>query len=102
MTGQDIITVSAAVVALVQLIKWGGLPDKAGPLVVLVLAALGVAIWVYSQDAYQRSALFDLFAGWIAVSTSAAGVFGFTRAASTAVTAMKAPPPGAAQNPTVK
>lgn len=100
MTPEAIITVSAAVVALVQLLKWGGFPDRAGPVAVLALAALGIGLWGYSVG-FARTDLFGYFAGWVTVSTSAAGVFGFTRAASTAVTATKAPPAGAAQNPTV-
>ena len=102
MNGEAIITVSAAVVALTQLAKWARLPDKFGPLAVLVLAALGVGVWVYSQGEFNREALFDLFAGWIAVATSAAGVFGFTRAAASAVISAQPPPAGGAgSNPTV-
>lgn len=92
MDGQAIIAVSAAVVALTQIVKWGGLPDKLGPVAVLILALLGVAIWGYSHGPIERAAIFDYFAGWIAVATTAAGIFGFTRAAATAVTAAKSPP----------
>lgn len=102
MDGQAILTVSAAVVGLTQIVKWGGLPDKWGPIVVLLLAAIGVAVWGYSTGTYARTQTFEYFAGWIAVATSAAGIFGFTRATSSAVTAAKAPPAGAAQNPTEK
>lgn len=101
MDGTSIITVSAAVVALTQIIKWSGLPDRLGPLAVLVLALLGVAMWGYSHGPIERTALFDYFAGWIAVATSSAGVFGFTRAAAGAVTSAKSPPGGGAgSNPT--
>lgn len=102
MNGQAVITVSAAVVALTQLAKWAGLPDKIGPLAVLVLSLLGVAFWGWSTGDVTRASSFGYFAGWIAVSTSAAGVFGFTRASGDAVAKMTAPPAGAAQNPTVK
>lgn len=103
MDGTAIITVSAAVVALTQLVKWAGLPDKAGPLAVMGLSLFGVVFWGYSVGTFERMKAFEYFAGWIAVSTSAAGVFGFTRAANTAVTAAKAPPGGAAgSSPTVK
>jgi hypothetical protein len=103
MNGEAIITVSAAVVALTQLLKWAGVPDKWGALVVVLLAAIGVAVWAFSQDLIlERADLWPYFAGWIAVATSAAGVFGFTRAAASAVTAAKPPPlGGAVQNPTV-
>lgn len=101
MTGEAIVTVSAAVVALTQLLKWSrAVPDRWGALAVLVLAALGVGLWAYSAGSYQRADTWMYFSGWVAVSTSAAGVFGFTRAASSAVTAAKAPPPGAGSEPT--
>lgn len=103
MDGQAILTVSAAVVALTQLLKWGGIPDKVGPLAVLALAALGVAFWGYADGTFTRTVAFEYFAGWIAVATSAAGVFGFTRASTSAVTAAKAPPSsGAGSSPTIK
>lgn len=104
MDGEAIVTVSAAVVALVQLLKWGGIPDRLGALAVLVLAAVGIAIWEWSEGGtFERTQAFQYFAGWIAVATSAAGIFGFTRAASGAVSSMKPPPAsGAGTNVTVK
>lgn len=103
MDGGAIVSVSAAVVALVQLIKWAGVSDKLGPIAVMVASLLGVLLWGYSEGTYERTRLFAYFAGWIAVTTSAAGIFGFTRAASTAVTSMKEPPKGGAgSSPTVK
>lgn len=95
MSGEAIITVSAATVALTQLVKWAGLPDRWGPLAVVLLAALGVALWVYTQGELSRAAAFDVFAGWVAVATSAAGVFGFSRAAADTLTKMTPPPSGA-------
>ncbi len=101
MDAQAIISVSAAVVALVQLVKWAGLPDKAGPLVVLVFAVIGVALWAYSENNFTRETSFDYFAGWIAVALGSAGTFGFTRAAASAVISAKPPPAGGAgDNPT--
>jgi O-antigen/teichoic acid export membrane protein len=100
MEGDAIVTVSAAVFALTQLIKWTGLPDRWGPASVLVLAALGVGIWVYSQGDFMREDAFELFAAWVAVATSAAGVFGFSRAAAGVVTSLTHPPTGAGQEPT--
>jgi O-antigen/teichoic acid export membrane protein len=103
MDGQAILTVSAAVVALTQIVKWGGVNDKLGPIVVLILAAIGVAFWGYAEGSFERTKAFEYFAAWVAVATAAAGVFGFTRAASTAVTAASAPPAGGAgSSPTVK
>ncbi|SRR6266496_615319 len=101
MSGQAIITVSAAVVALTQLAKWGFVPDRWGPLAVIVLSILGVVFWGWSTGDFTRASAFGYFAGWIAVTTSAAGVFGFTRAGVEAVTKAIPPPSGAGANPTV-
>lgn len=107
MTAENIALVSAAVVALTQLIKWMGLPDRRGPLVVLGLAALGVALWAASfESAFERRAIWPYFAAWIVVATSAAGVYGFTRSMPEAVTVTRRPPGaahgGAAQEPTAR
>jgi len=97
MTGEAIISISAAVVALTQLIKWAGLKDTYGPLAVLVLSLVGVLFWGWSVGTFVRAQ------AWIAVSTSAAGVFGFTRAGSEAVSRLKPPPSGGAGgSPTLK
>ena len=96
MNGEAIVSVSAAVVALTQFAKWAGINERIGPLVVLALSALGVGLWAYSTGTYQRTELFGYFAGWVAVATGAAGVFGFTRAAGSAVTSAQAPPRGGA------
>lgn len=103
MTAEAIISISAAVVALTQLVKWAGLKDTYGPLSVLVLSLLGVAFWGWSIGTFERAQAFTYFVGWIAVATSAAGVFGFTRAGSEAVTRLKPPPSGGAgSSPTIK
>lgn len=102
MTGEAIVTVSAAVVALTQLMKWAMIPDRWGPAAVLVLAALGVGLWMFSQGMVTRADTFAVFAGWIAVATSAAGVFGFARAVqSSDVTAGRRPPAGAGDHTTL-
>lgn len=100
MNAEAIVAVSASVVALVQLVKWAGLKDSYGPLAVLALAVIGVLFWGWSQQDITRASAFGYFAGWIAVSTSAAGVFGFTRASATAVTNATAPPQGGAGSST--
>jgi hypothetical protein len=103
MNGEAIISVSAATVALTQLIKWAGLRDSYGPLAVLGLSALGVVFWGWSTGEITRASSFGYFAGWIAVATSAAGVFGFTRAGAGAVANASAPPQsGAGSSPTIK
>lgn len=104
MDGQAIIAVSAAVVALTSLVKWAGLNDHYGPIIVLILSAVGVGMWGYTEGTYERTKAFEYFAGWIAVATSAAGVYGFTRSSPAAVTVAspRSPIPGAFQNPTEK
>jgi hypothetical protein len=89
MTADAIVAVSAAVVALTQLCKWGGVDNKYGPIAVIGLSLCGVLFWGWSHDALSRAGSFDFFAGWITVATSAAGIYGFTRASSEAITTVK-------------
>jgi hypothetical protein len=98
------VAVSTAVVALTMLVKWAGLKDSYGPLAVLALSAFGVAFWGWSKGVMTQTMAFDYFVGWIAVATSAAGVFGFTRSIPASVTtgSPRSVIPGAAQNPTEK
>lgn len=101
MSGQAIITVSAAVVALTSLLKWTKIvDDKRGPIMVLVLALIGVGFWGWTTGDVSRATAFAYFAGWIAVATSAAGVYGFTRSGPEAITSTSSPPTGAGANPT--
>lgn len=89
MNAQAIITISAAVIGLAQLLKWQGVPARLAPLVVFALSALGVVLWAFSQGTFERTQTFEYFAGWIAVATSAAGVFGFVRESADMVTATR-------------
>lgn len=81
MDGQAIMTVSATVLALVQLAKWAGLSANKAPIGVLVLSLVGVIFWGWSRADLTQATAFDYLAGLVAVMTSAAGVYGFTRAA---------------------
>jgi hypothetical protein len=92
MNAEALITVSAAIVALTQLVKWGGLPDAYGPLAVMGFSLLGVLFWGWGHDTLTRAASFEYFAGWITVTTSASGVYGFTRAGAAALTKVLPPP----------
>lgn len=85
MDGEAIMTVSAAVVAMVQLCKWAGLKDSYGPLGVLACSLIGVVGWGWSRADFTQASAFAYFAGWIAVMTSAAGVFGFVRSGNDAL-----------------
>lgn len=103
MNGEAIMAVGSAVVALTQLAKWTGLPDKWGPLSVLVFSLIGVSFWGWSQADVTRATAFSYFAGWLSVSMTAAGIFGFTRATVGAVMNVAAPPSGGAgSSPTLK
>lgn len=87
MTTTEAALVSAAVTAMTQLMKWTrAIPDRYGPISVLVWSALGVAIWAFSAEAFRRADAFELFSGWITVSLAAAGIYGFTRAGAESLT----------------
>lgn len=101
MSGQAILTVSASIVALTQLLKWSKVvSDQRGPLLVLALALFGVAFWGWATGDISRASAFGYFAGWISVATSAAGIYGFTRSGPEAITATSTPPSGAGASPT--
>ena len=82
MEAAAIMTVSGAVVALTELFKFFKMvPDDKGPLAVFILSALGVILFQASEPVpFVRTQLFGLFAGWIVIATSAAGVYGFVKA----------------------
>ena len=88
MNAEAIVAVSAAVVALTQLVKWSGVHDKWGAVAVLILSLIGTLFWGWSNEAMTRRTAFEFFAGWITVATSAAGIFGFTRSSAEAVARM--------------
>lgn len=94
MTADAIVAIAAGVVGLTQLIKWAGLKDSFGPLIVILLSGVGVMVWLFSQTLWPpaRTETWNIAAGWIAIALSAAGTFGFTRSGASAVTRVKAPP----------
>lgn len=101
MSGQAILTVSASIVALTQLLKWSKVvSDQRGPLLVLALALFGVAFWGWATGDISRASAFGYFAGWISVATSAAGIYGFTRSGPESITSTSTPPSGAGASPT--
>lgn len=91
MDGQAIITVSATVVTLVSLVKWAGVPDRKAPIAVIACSVFGVLFWGWAEGSLARATAFEYFAGFVAVMTSAAGVFGFTRATSEGLAKMRGP-----------
>jgi hypothetical protein len=105
MEAQTILAITAFVVPLTQMMKWAGLPDKLGPVVAMLLSGAGVALWSWSEgtDMLVRTRAWDLASAWLAVAIAAAGVYGYTRAMSSAVMNPTAPPAsGAGSSPTVK
>jgi hypothetical protein len=101
MGSQAIMTVSTTVVALTQFVKWGSfVSDQRGPLVVLVLSLFGVVFWGWTTGDLARATAFGYLAGFIAVATSAAGIYGFTRSGPAAITSTTTPPSGAGASPT--
>jgi hypothetical protein len=89
MDGEAIMSISAAVVTLTQFAKWAGVKPSTGPVMVLLLSTLGVILWGFSEGSYERAKTFEYFVGWLAVVTSAAGVFGFTRGSAESLTQFK-------------
>lgn len=86
MRAEDVIAVGAQVVVATQFVKWSGLPDRFGPLIVIVLSALLVAVWgLSSGTGWSNQLLWPYTAGFIGVATTAAGVYGFTRSAAIAI-----------------
>jgi hypothetical protein len=98
MNADAVVAISAAVTACVQLVKWAGLPDRLGPIVVIVFSGVGVMIWLFSQAIWPpaRTDTWVIFAGWVSVALGSAGIFGFTRATASAVMSAKPPPSGGA------
>lgn len=81
-----IAAVAAAVVALVQILKWAAwFPNSLAPLVVIITSTIGVGLWVWSNQGeigFYREHAFAYFSAVVIVATSAAGVFGFAKAAN--------------------
>lgn len=92
MDAKAVIAVSGSIVMLIQVLKAGGVTGRWALIVAALLSVLGVGIWEYSAGTYARSQTWDLFAGWIAVFTSAAGAFGIINGGAEAVTAIKGAP----------
>lgn len=100
-----IISVSAAVVALAQLLKGLGISSRFSPLVALLLSAFGVGIWGYSAvGTFTRPQAFSYFVAWITVATAAKGIFETSRAIANGIRPSngKETPPGDGAPPTEK
>lgn len=92
MDATAVLAVSGSIVMLLQVFKAGGVTGRWALIVAAVCSAIGVALWGYSAGTFARATTWDFAAGWIAVFTSAAGVFGVVNGGAEAVTAMKGAP----------
>lgn len=81
--------VSVFVFTLTQMSKTFGVPKKFAPIVVLVLAALGVALYVLSFPD-KRYVPFDLGVAWSQIAAGAAGIYGFAVASQQAASGVAA------------
>lgn len=87
LSAANVIEIAAAVVALLQILKaYAGLAGRWALLVSALASALAVAVFVYSAHDYSQSAIWSIFAGWIAVFTSAAGVWNVAVSSPEAIT----------------
>lgn len=105
MDATAIISVSAAVVALAELVKGLGIASRFTPLVALLLSALGVVIWGYSAvGTFTRPQVYSYFVAWITVATAAKGIFETTKAVANGFKNAngKEPPPGGGATPAEK
>lgn len=74
--------IGATIVPLTEMIKYARrVPEAWGVPIVLILSALGVLLWGVSQPEwiFVRTNVWGLFAGWVNVAVTAAGVYGFIR-----------------------
>lgn len=97
MNAEQIMTITSVVVLLTQVVKWSGLPDGRGPIVVAIIAAIGVGVFRVStlpDVAISVRDAWPLFAAWVAVAAASAGVFGFTRALPGVVASFQSPDRG--------
>jgi hypothetical protein len=78
--------VTTAIVTLTQLTKWFGMPTRFAPVLVMGLSLLGCAFWGWTHANLNRETAWEYFVGWIMVSVSSAGVWGFTRSTADALT----------------
>lgn len=81
MNASDALMVAAVVVPLTEVVKYSQrVPDRWAVPVVMILSALGVWLWAWSSmTTIPRQEAWPLFAGWVNVVVTAAGVYGFIR-----------------------
>lgn len=98
-SAQDILSIGALVLLLTEIAKFAGLPDRMGLLAAGIFSAMGVGFWTVSNPnlVLDRFIIWPLFAAFVTVLATAAGAFGFVRAARaqqlTTMDPSKASPP---------
>jgi hypothetical protein len=86
MDSTDVLAISGPVIALAQLSKWivqrgnGHSIPWLGPLSIFFYAAVAEGLWIWSNVGVPpRELYFTIFANWVAITVSAAGIYGFTK-----------------------
>lgn len=86
MDSQDIVLISGAVAGLTRLLVMLGVPHRYRAAVVIITTTIGIALWAYTQpELASQTNVFGYFTCWIAVATSAAGVYELTGKTSSEV-----------------
>jgi len=87
MNAEAIILIGGAVAGLLQVLKTSAFVKRHALLWVFAISLLATLLWGWSEGTLMRETAFQFFAGWVAVTTTAAGVFGLIRATPDAVAA---------------
>lgn len=89
MDAQAVVAVSGSIVMFLQVLKAGGLEGRWALVVCAFASTAGVLLWGYSAGTLARETLWQYGSGWIAVFSSAAGLFNIVRNAPEAVTSIR-------------
>lgn len=81
MDSSDVALGIAAVVPLVQLCKYSGVPKQWAPAAVAVLSLVVTVLLIYQDGGVVQSRALSYFMGWVSILTGASGVYGFAAAA---------------------
>jgi len=81
MNAEAIVLIGGAVAGLLQVLKTSTFVKRYALLWVFGISLLATLLWGWSEGTLMRETAFQFFAGWVAVTTVAAGVFGIVKAA---------------------
>jgi len=82
-------TAASMVAQLVKLIARP--PERAGAAIVVVISGALVALWTWDQQAPVRGHSLEIVTAWLAISTSAIGVFNLARTIDGALLNLRTP-----------